>query len=117
MEIIGKGKVVSESDLSRIPYDGNVLLTVLSNDGYFISEVYLDDNLIRLEDNLLELNNVKSNAKVKVVFEKINEERRNDKNGGFSCSKKENSSGGMADFLLVMFTMIGFVFIKKRIYK
>lgn len=117
LEIIGKGKVVSESDLSRIPYDGNVLLTVLSDDGYFISEVYLDDNLIRLEDNLLELNNVKSNAKVKVVFEKINEERKNDKNGGFSCSKKENSGGGMADFLLVMFTMIGFVFIKKRIYK
>lgn len=120
LEIEGKGKVESKSDLNKIKYDGSFSLNLISDVGYKISEVYIDDVLQDVYGDTLEINNVKSDVKVKVVFAKLEEDTTTESamnSGGFSCSKKENNNGSIADFLLVIFTMLGFVFIKKRIYK
>ena len=72
-----------------------------------------------IQNNKLEISDIKADSTVRVVFEKI-EQNTNEiiiKTSGFSCAKQENSSGGTADFMFIVFTMLGFIFVKRRIYK
>jgi hypothetical protein len=117
IEIIGNGRVESEHDLNDIEYGENVILNLISDSTHEVKEVYVDDTLYNLEDLKIELNEIKSNIKIKIIFDEIKKEQITVEKGGFSCSKKENSSGGLFDFMFTMFSIILFMFIKRKIYK
>ena len=77
----GEGNVTPSVPLEGMPYGENLTFNVAPKDGWIISSVFVDGELIELQNGQLTIENVTKNIDVLVIFEETiieNEEKEND---------------------------------------
>lgn len=111
VSILGEGNFSSEKDLSMIEYFDEAIINIKPGKGYKVADVIIDDVKAKFSGNSITISKVQNDHIVLIVFEKSMET-------GMSCSKNGSSkiTGGY-DLLLMVFTLFGFTFYKKKIIK
>ncbi len=123
IEILGEGSFNSENDLENVEYDSSVSVSIIVEEGYKISQVWVNKKLVNIKNNILEIANIKEDVKVTVTIEEgsvvdstIDSVEVQVK--GISCAKHKNeNSSGLFDFLFILLVTLGIAFPKKRFFK